>query len=146
MVQHRTIITQSAQETQKLGGEIAASVKEGKAPRILCLYGQLGSGKTTFVQGYAKGLGLTHARLLSPTFIIVRRYKIPSSEKLLHHMDLYRIENSHDLEGLGLSEIFVDKDSFVVIEWPERLGDSLPSQRLDIRFQMLEDGSHEVRI
>ena len=70
------IITDSAQATAKVGEALA----HGLAGRIICLYGDLGSGKTTFTQGFAKGLGIA-TRLLSPTFIIVRRYDIPSSGK-----------------------------------------------------------------
>jgi tRNA threonylcarbamoyladenosine biosynthesis protein TsaE len=108
------------------------------------LYGELGSGKTTFVQGMAQGLGLTHARLLSPTFIIVRRYEIPEEQKFFHHIDLYRMTEVSGLEALGLSELFMDRASYVAIEWPERLGGSLPHERLDIRFRVQEDGTHEV--
>jgi tRNA threonylcarbamoyladenosine biosynthesis protein TsaE len=143
---NRTIITQSSQETQKLGEQVAIAIKEGTCPRILCLYGELGSGKTTFVQGLAHGLGLTRTRLLSPTFIIVRRYDLQSSEKFFYHMDLYRMNTPQDMQSLGLMEMFDNKDNYVAIEWPERLGDSLPQTRLDIWFQALSDGTHEVKL
>lgn len=88
------IITESAAETAKVGETLAHELTDGGSPsRILCLYGDLGSGKTTFTQGFARGLGIT-SRLLSPTFIIVRRYTIPGSEKFLYHIDLYRLRNA----------------------------------------------------
>jgi len=143
---NRTIVTKSPKETQELGKNLAASVKRGEAPRIICLHGELGSGKTTFVQGFAKGLGLTQTRLLSPTFIIVRRYKLSPGEKFFYHIDLYRMQNEEISESLGLSEIFADPENYVAIEWSERLGDNLPDSRLDIRFQALESGQHEVHL
>jgi tRNA threonylcarbamoyladenosine biosynthesis protein TsaE len=133
------IITKSAQETARVGEEIGNKLV---IPRVLCLYGELGSGKTTFVQGFAKGLGIT-TRLLSPTFIIVRRYKIPQSQGFLYHLDLYRVEEA-DLEELAISDMLSDPDSFVVIEWAEKLGSWIPESRLDINFSVLSDGSHEI--
>lgn len=137
MVFPQTIITKSAKETTALGERIAR-----EKLRFVCLYGELGSGKTTFTQGFAKGLGIT-SRLLSPTFIIVRRYDIPKSKKLLYHIDLYRVFN---FEGLGLTEIFADENAIVVIEWAERLGDMLPKNRTDIYFTVFDNGQHTIAI
>lgn len=133
----KTIITQNAKETIGLGEGIAK-----KRIKTVCLYGELGSGKTTFIQGYAKGLGMT-TRLPSPTYIIVRRYDIPKSNDFLYHIDLYRISN---FEGLGLTEIFTDPHAIVVVEWSEKLGELLPKQRTNIRFSVLDDGRHKITI
>jgi len=134
------IITKSAQETAGVGEEIGNNLK---SPRVLCFYGELGTGKTTFVQGFAKGLGIT-SRLLSPTFIIVRRYNIPDSAGFLYHLDLYRVEEK-DLAELGVSDMLSDPDSIVVIEWAEKLGNWLPKDRVDITFSVLPNGNHEIR-
>jgi len=136
-----TTITKSANETAGVGEEIGNTLKP---PLILCLYGELGSGKTTLVQGFAKGLGIT-TRLLSPTFIIVRRYQIPDSSGFLYHLDLYRVE-AEELEELGLSDILSDLSSIVVIEWAEKLGSWLPKRRIDIKFTVLSDGKHSIEI
>lgn len=138
MADYNKIITADAQETAEVGQKLAHQLKT----RIVCLYGNLGSGKTTFAQGFAKGLGIT-TRLLSPTFIIVRRYDIPSSEKLLYHIDLYRIS---DFDGLGLTEIFSDPNAIVVIEWAEKLGTLLPKERVDIHFDSFDNGNHTISI
>ena len=140
MDHNQQITTKTAQETAEVGEKLAHL-----APHILCLFGDLGSGKTTFTQGFAKGLGIT-TRLLSPTFIIVRRYNIPSSEKKLYHVDLYRLNTVDQMEELGLEEIFTDPASVVVIEWAERLGDLLPEHRVDVRFETLTDGMHKIAI
>lgn len=140
------IITKSAKETTDVGQEIASSLLSGELPvRTLCLYGDLGSGKTTFTQGFARGLGLTH-RLLSPTFIIVRRYKLPRHFTFLYHIDLYRLTENYDGKALGLPEIISDPDSLVIIEWAEKLGALLPKNRSDIFFTALNNGTHTVRM
>lgn len=131
----KKIITKSAKETAEVGERVA-----GLKPKLVCLYGELGSGKTTFTQGLARGLGIT-TRLLSPTFIIVRRYDIPGSEKLLYHIDLYRLEN---FDELGLPEIFSDQHAIIVIEWAKKLGSALPKERTDIFFKTLPDNNHEI--
>lgn len=134
----RTVISKSPQETSELGKKLA-----GKA-KIICLYGDLGSGKTTFVQGFAKGLGIV-SRLLSPTFIIVRRYEIPKSGLFFYHIDLYRIQRKEDIEGLGLGEILRDPSAIIIIEWAEKLKDFLPILRQVIKFTVLPDGNREIQ-
>jgi tRNA threonylcarbamoyladenosine biosynthesis protein TsaE len=140
--------TKSAEETQRLGKQIGHSLltKAGSdLPRIFCLWGELGSGKTTFVRGLAKGLGI-NSRLLSPTFIIVRRYDVPKTLKVLYHMDLYRMRGYADIEGLGFADMLADSDALVVIEWPDRLGTLLPQRRIDAHFAALDDGRHSINI
>ncbi len=133
------ITTKSAQETAKVGERLAQDLD----PSIVCLYGDLGSGKTTFSQGFAKGLGIQN-RLLSPTFIIVRRYEVPKSIRWFYHVDLYRISGEKDREGVGLPEILADRAAIVLIEWADRLGNLLPKNRIDIRFSSNDDGSHQL--
>jgi len=133
---NRKIITGNAEATAEVGKRLARDLKE----RILCLHGDLGSGKTTFTQGFARGLGIT-TRLLSPTFIIVRRYGIPNSEKFLYHIDLYRVSN---FEGLGLEEIFSDPNAIAAVEWAEKLGNLLPYKRKDIYFSVAENEKHTI--
>ena len=138
------LITTSPQETAHIGQEFGNWVRE-KGIHIVCLYGELGSGKTTFAQGFAKGLGIT-TRLLSPTFIIVRRYPIPRQAGFLYHIDLYRIEGEKAFFGLGLPEILANSDSIVLVEWAEKLTGLLPKERIDIRFSVSGDGKHQVSI
>lgn len=140
------IITNSAAETAEAGSRFSQNlIGRGSGPRVVCLYGNLGSGKTTFTQGFAKGLGIT-TRLLSPTFIIVRRYSIPETEKFLYHIDLYRLKDTGDFRELGLDEIFSDPESIVVVEWAEKLAGRLPDRRTDIHFKVLTDGTHKITV
>jgi len=157
MVFDREFTTQSARETSEIGRTFARSLTVNKADstprgkeeealsgaRIICLYGELGSGKTTFVQGFARGIGIT-TRLLSPTFIIVRRYPL-NTTRFFYHVDLYRIAD-HELGNLGLNEILSDQTSYVVVEWAEKLGVLLPKSRTDVRLVLLEDGARAIKI
>lgn len=141
----KSFITDSFEATQKLGKEFAVTLKGGD---VVCLYGDLGAGKTTFVQGLAKGLGITR-NIISPTFIIMRTYDIGVKKdaklKSLYHVDLYRIEGEQDVEGIGLLELMGDPESVVLIEWPDKIENILPEQRKDIYFRYLEDDTREIR-
>jgi tRNA threonylcarbamoyladenosine biosynthesis protein TsaE len=142
---NKKIITKKPEETAAAGEALARYIAGREGPCIVCLYGELGSGKTTFTQGFARGLGIT-SRLLSPTFIIVRRYQIPKKENYLYHVDLYRLHIVTDLEGIGLPEIFTDSASYTVVEWAERLGGLLPDNRIDIHFGVMDDERHTIII
>lgn len=147
------MITSSREKTIELGEKIA---HELKSKRILALYGDLGSGKTTFVQGLAKGLGIKK-RIISPTFVISRQYKIPTHLgggeattstparcNAFYHIDLYRIENKRDLEGLGLEEIINDLQNIVVIEWAEKIKHLLSERRIDIYFEYIDENRRRI--
>lgn len=150
-------VTHEAKETKEIGKKFAEKLRGGD---VVALYGELGSGKTTFVQGLAKGLGVRR-RIISPTFIIVRRYEFKAQSarlaplasqgaakraKLFYHVDLYRIEDEGNLQGLGLEEIIGDKNAIVAIEWAEKLGRLLPKNRWDIWFEFLDEGKRRVAI
>ncbi len=134
------IITQSAQDTQNLGQKIAASLIQkgaGKSAEVIALYGELGSGKTTFTQGLAKSLGVPH-RLLSPTFTIVREHALKTATfKKLVHIDLYRVDDK-DIGNLGFGEFLADPANIVVIEWAEKFK-QLPANHIDIYFTHHKD-------
>jgi len=134
------ITTSNSQETEKLGFEFANKITDGG---IICLYGDLGSGKTTFAKGFAKGLGISE-RIISPTFVIVRQHVL-ANKKTFYHIDLYRLEES-ELQGIGLSDIFSDKNAIVLVEWAERLGKYLPENRFDIKFQHGEKDTRKITI
>lgn len=131
-------ITNSSKETQKLGERFAGELKGGD---FIAFYGELGSGKTTFIQGLAKGLGITR-RIISPTFIIMRTYDLRS--KTFYHVDLYRTESKHNLLGIGLDQVIEDKSGIVALEWAEKMRDMLPKQRVDINFEYLGDNKRKI--
>jgi tRNA threonylcarbamoyladenosine biosynthesis protein TsaE len=141
----KTITTTSFEETQQLGRDLAKTLKGGE---VLALHGDLGSGKTTFMQGLAEGLGVKR-RIISPTFIIMRTYDTASEHskdiKNLYHVDLYRIESERDVEGLGLLELLGERENIVAIEWPDKIENLLPENRIDIYFEYLEDDNRSIR-
>lgn len=144
-VRMKSEISNSSVETQNIAQDFGKTLKGGS---VVCLYGELGAGKTTFVQGLARGLGIKN-RIISPSFIIVRRYDLGLRNKDLkikhfYHIDLYRLENENGLEGLGLDEILDDKKSIIAVEWAEKLGKKLPKKRTDIYLESIDDDERQI--
>ena len=136
-------ITKNNTETKKFGIEFSKKLKPGDT---LLLFGDLGSGKTTFTQGLAKGLGIKD-RILSPTFVLQRIHDIPDSKiKYFNHIDLYRIEKPLEIKSLGLSEVFEDKETISVIEWAERLKDFSLKKGYKLYFKYLDTDAREIKI
>ena len=124
------ITTKSEEETM----EIAENIESEKFPNmIICLIGDLGSGKTIFTKGFANSLGIEE-NITSPTFNIIKEYT--GGEATLYHMDLYRLDG--DVRNLGLDEYF-SKDGIVIIEWADMIEDYLPEERLDIKFKVVDE-------
>ncbi|MBM3206394.1 MAG: tRNA (adenosine(37)-N6)-threonylcarbamoyltransferase complex ATPase subunit type 1 TsaE [Candidatus Staskawiczbacteria bacterium] len=143
------IITNSSEETQKFSEELAGKIlrdKKQKKAVVLTLSGDLGAGKTTFIQGFAKGLGIEE-KILSPTFIVMKRFKIQDSRfKNFYHFDCYRLDNEKDLETLGFVEIIENPENIVAIEWPEGVEKILPKEVASIKFEHLEGSKRELII
>jgi len=121
------IETNSPSETSRLGEQLARQCKGGE---IFCLSGNLGSGKTTFTKGLAKGLKIDEKKVNSPTFVIMNAYegKVP-----LYHFDFYRFEKLEEIGGVGYDE-FLYGNGVAVIEWAERFGALMPPERLEFKF------------
>ena len=135
------MFTQSPQQTQALGEKIGLDLKKGKIKqRTLCFFGDLGAGKTTFIQGLAKGWGVKR-RITSPTFVFVKKYS-PG----FNHVDLYRIEKEEEAEGLGLEEMFADSQAVTMIEWAEKIKNLLPKERIDFYFDYISDKKRKITI
>ncbi len=113
--------------------ELAQNFESEKFPNmIICLDGELGSGKTVFTKGIANALGITES-ITSPTFTIIKEY---DGELPLYHMDVYRLDGNTD--GIGIEEYFT-KGGVVVIEWADTIKDILPSERLHIKFKIVDE-------
>jgi tRNA threonylcarbamoyladenosine biosynthesis protein TsaE len=114
-VADREILTRSSEETIAQGREIGARLTP---PVLILLSGDLGAGKTTLTKGIAAGLGAAREDdVTSPTFTLIHKYE---GSTRVYHVDLYRIEDLHDLETLGLEDIFAEQ-AVVIVEWPERM-------------------------
>ena len=124
------ITTNKEEETM----EIAQNIESEKFPNmVICLIGDLGSGKTIFTKGFANALGIEE-NITSPTFNIIKEYC--GGESNLYHMDLYRLEG--DVRNIGLDEYF-EKDGIVIIEWADMIEEYLPEERLEIRFKVVDE-------
>ncbi|MBR1377060.1 MAG: tRNA (adenosine(37)-N6)-threonylcarbamoyltransferase complex ATPase subunit type 1 TsaE [Bacilli bacterium] len=124
------ITTHSDLETM----EIAQNIESEKFPNmVICLDGELGSGKTVFTKGIANALGINEV-ITSPTFTIIKEYLY--GEMPLYHMDVYRLDGNTD--GIGIEEYF-SKGGIVVIEWADTIRDILPKERLDIKIKVIDE-------
>lgn len=144
------IMTHSADETRKLGQKIGTLTNQ---PLIIALNGDLGSGKTAFVQGLARGLDVPEDYYItSPTFTLINEY--PGRLRLMH-VDLYRLDSIADLEDIGLDERLYDQ-AVIAIEWADKLLVSLPDWHLTVSMEIIDDnrrtlslyaaGHHEVNL
>ena len=116
--------------------ELAENIESEKFPgMIICLDGELGSGKTVFVKGFAKSLGISE-NITSPTFNIVKEYE--SGEMKLNHMDVYRLEETD--ETIAFNDYFKE-NAVTIIEWSELIEDKLPNERLDIKFKVIDENT-----
>lgn len=114
--------------------EIAQNIESEKFPNmVICLIGDLGSGKTIFTKGFAEALGIDE-NITSPTFNIIKEYT--GGESNLYHMDLYRLDG--DVRNLGIEEYY-EKGGVVIIEWADMIEDYLPEERLEIRFKIVDE-------
>jgi tRNA threonylcarbamoyladenosine biosynthesis protein TsaE len=125
-------ISRSPEQTKRLGMRIGALIKTGD---LICLSGDLGAGKTTFVQGVAQGWGSLDM-VSSPTFVLVNQYRRPDG-CLLHHLDAYRIESALEAEDLDLEQLLLT--GVLIVEWAERISSALPSENLHIDLGWVAD-------
>ena len=147
MGMENTFITNNARQTQKLGKLLAKELRGGD---IICLTGELGSGKTTFAQGILKGLK-AKGPYTSPTFLVMKKYRITHNTKHdtrkkkvlrvtcyelhdIYHIDCYRIKTK-DILDLGWEEIIADKNNLVIVEWAERIKRIISRSAIWIRFR-----------
>lgn len=133
----KTYRTFSSAETKKVGYDFARLLTRGvikKSATVVALQGELGAGKTTFVQGFLKGLG-SRKRVTSPTFILMRRHRLSGKKiKNVFHIDAYRLQKPDHFIPLELDIIMSEPRNMVLIEWPERAKRFLPKDTVRLRF------------
>ena len=117
--------------------ELAQNIESEKFPNmVICLNGDLGSGKTVFAKGFAQAMGIDE--ITSPTFNIIKEYE---GELPLFHMDAYRVENN--IESLGLGEYF-EKEGVTIIEWSDMIKEYLPEERLEMNFKIIGENTRVI--
>lgn len=125
-------VSRSPEQTRRLGLRIGAILQKGD---VICLCGELGSGKTTFVQGIAQGWGSLDD-VSSPTFVLVNQYRRPSGD-IIFHLDAYRLLNCIDAEELDITMMI--EEGSLIIEWAERIENALPREHLWVTLTWLAD-------
>ncbi len=132
-------ISRSPDETKRWGEKLAAALQPWD---VLALTGEIGAGKTTFVQGVARGLEVPDGTVASPSFVLVREYsgRIP-----LIHADLFRLENLPEAATVGLEEYY-EGDGGTVIEWANRIPEILPEEFLEVRFQVVDPETRRLNL
>jgi tRNA threonylcarbamoyladenosine biosynthesis protein TsaE len=138
------VITHSAEETTNWGRGFAARLK---APIMVLLSGELGSGKTTLTKGIVSGLGAaSEEEVTSPTFTLVHVYeKSERSVSKVYHADLYRIENFHDFETLGMEDVF-EQPGVLIVEWAERFPLKAPWPQIRVRLEHVEANKRRLTV
>ena len=138
-------ITHSENETKTLASRIAKVGQAHHKSKVVALTGELGAGKTTFVQGFAKGLGIKD-RIISPTFVLIRQHKIPESFRILYHIDLYRLEGKIGIKSLGLEDLWSNPNNIVLIEWAEKIKKNLPKNTTKITLEKLGENKRLITV
>jgi len=152
MVKFFKILSQNPSQTKKIGKILAREILGGRLTKkvypvgsrrdscgalVLGLVGDLGGGKTTFLQGFAKGLGIKE-KILSPSFVILRRFEIKDLRfKNFYHIDCYRISKPKEILDLGFKEIISDPKNIIAIEWADRIKKILPKKILILKFDFI---------
>ncbi len=132
-----SVITSSPEQTWRVGEILGKQLGAGDT---VCLYGDLGAGKTSFSYGIALGLDVKEQYITSPTFTFVNEYegRVP-----FYHIDLYRLKEPEELENIGFEE-YIDSDGVTVIEWAERAEEELPEERLSVYLSYVNENSREI--
>ena len=134
--------TKSHRQTQKLGEKFAREILKmplQKEAMVLGLQGNLGGGKTTFLQGFAKGLGIKE-KILSPTFVIMKKFGT------FYHFDCYRLNSAEELENIGFEDFVNDPQAISCIEWAEKAVGLLPSHARCFRFEIVDEFTRRISI
>jgi len=131
-------LSHSPDQTRRLGVRLGELLKPGD---LVCLAGDLGSGKTTLAQGIARGWGCLDP-VTSPTFVLINEYR-RADDTRLYHFDAFRLSGAGEGNNLGLEDLF--EEGPVLVEWPDRVGEMLPDERLWVRLQWVDESRRELR-
>ena len=133
-----TYTTHSEQETEALGAQFAAGLPDGA---VIALYGDLGCGKTAFVRGMARGMGIDEM-VSSPTFTIVNEYE---GQRCLFHFDMYRLGGADELYDIGWED-YLARDGVCAVEWSENVPGAFMGDEITVRFHKLSDTDREITV
>lgn len=141
-------VSKNLKETESLAAQFVRDISKQKnkiSATVVGLSGELGSGKTAFVKGVARALGVKHT-VTSPTFVLEKIYPLPSRKAFskLIHIDAYRLEHKKELSALNWNKIIQDPHALVLIEWPECVKGALPRGAQKISFKFIDDTTRKI--
>ncbi len=135
------ILSESATRTKQIGRTLGKKILSTEKKIFIALYGSLGSGKTTFLKGFAEGVGVKD-EITSPTFLIYKKYEA-KEEKKFYHFDAYRIK-SKDLSLLNFEEIIRGGNNIIAVEWSENIEEKIPLDAIKIYFSTVSQGKRRL--
>lgn len=139
-------IIKNLEEMRGFASEVLTSLASRDEATVIALSGDLGSGKTAFTKELGKLLNVKE-EILSPTFVIMKLYDISHKNfKKLIHIDAYRIDDAKELEILNWREYISNKDNLIVIEWPERVEELIPTDSIKIKFEFIDENNRRVTL
>ncbi|MBD5316311.1 MAG: tRNA (adenosine(37)-N6)-threonylcarbamoyltransferase complex ATPase subunit type 1 TsaE [Bacteroides sp.] len=112
---------------------------------VYAFYGEMGAGKTTFINAICRALGVNDDPTASPTFAIVNEYRSDTTAELIYHFDLYRLDNYEQALEIGADDYFFS-GALCLLEWPEKIEEILPADTVSVKINLLDDGSREILI
>lgn len=112
---------------------------------VYAFYGEMGAGKTTFINALSRALGVEQDATGSPSFSIINEYRSDTTAELIYHFDLYRLENLEEAFDIGVEDYF-DSGALCLLEWPERIEDILPDDTVKVDLKVLDNGSRELTV
>lgn len=136
----KEIIIRSTDELAKAAREFMAEMGD---ETVYTFTGEMGAGKTTFINALCRALGVEDDPTGSPTFAIVNEYRSDTTAELIYHFDLYRIENLEQAFDIGIED-YLDSGALCLIEWPDRIDDILPDDTVRVNIEVLPDGSRRL--
>lgn len=135
----RIVITGGPEETMALAMDLARRLRDGD---VVALVGELGTGKTTFVKGLARGLFVPE-EILSPSFLLARTYR---GRKTLHHLDLYRVRQEGELAEVGLTAFLPPEEGVTAVEWADRFPSLIPAGAFWVRLEHLDQNRRKITL
>jgi len=139
--------SKSVRQTQNIAADSIKRMNtlKAKGATVVALEGELGAGKTVFVKGLAKALGINE-KIKSPTFVLIKKYKIPKTGQTLFHLDCYRLRDENDLIILGVRETLQASHNIVVIEWSDRVKKILPKKHIKVHIDHISKTERKISI
>ena len=144
-------ISKGPKETQKIATDLAHKIIKTEKGAVIALEGELGAGKTTFIQGFAKALGVKE-KVKSPTFVLMKKYIVPQNTKrkiqntFLYHLDCYRVVNEKDLKIPEIGEILGETRNIVFVEWAERVSKIIPKKHITVHVDHISENERKIII